>query len=80
MRWGLANKLRANSETVLLVDLLAMRKAADKSMCEVARDIGVTDVTIRNIEAGHGVTLETAMKIAKYYDLGISDIWKLKGE
>jgi DNA-binding XRE family transcriptional regulator len=69
---------RKTPQAKLKIDLRERRGA--KSKRQVSHDIGITMPTLAHIEAGCGVHLDVALKLARYYDLRVDDIWELRGK
>lgn len=49
--------------------VLAMRTKHAISQAQLAENIGVSRITIQNIEASKNVTLDTLLKVLQYFDL-----------
>lgn len=64
-------------QAILKVDLQSRRGTKSKS--EVADALGVAIPTLTHIAAGCGVHLDVALRVAKYYDLRVDEIWGLRG-
>lgn len=55
--------------------LKEIRKESGLTLRDLEESIGVDDVTILFAEKGCGISLDTAMRIAKFFCLPIESIW-----
>ena len=59
--------------------LIRLRYQKNKSRKQTAKEIGISDRALQQFEAGEKQgRLEKAMKIAKYYNINITDIDEFK--
>ena len=56
-------------KTQLVALVLAMRNKEQLSQEELANKIGVSRITIQNLEASKNITLDTLLKVLQYFNL-----------
>jgi len=58
------------------VNLFQLRVAAGLSQEAVARGVGCSMVTYRAAEKGGNVSLKLALRLARFFDTTVNDIWQ----
>jgi len=59
----------ADVKQQLAAMVTAMRNKRAISQAQLAQEIGVSRITIQNLEASKNVTLDTLLKVLQYFDL-----------
>ena len=52
----------------------------DLTQKQLADAVGVSTVTIYKIENGMGCNVDTAIKLARFFNVNVEDIFKLEGD
>jgi DNA-binding XRE family transcriptional regulator len=65
---------------VLKVDIQALRHQGGMSLKEWAGIVHVSKAVLSRIENGTNMQLDTALKIARFLNMSIEEIWTLEDE
>lgn len=67
-----------DDQTELLIDLRSLRTEAGVSSMQVVETTGVSKATYLRIEVGGTPNLTNALKISRYLQMPVEEIWALK--
>jgi len=67
-------------KAVLMLDLIGMREEAGLGHRKAAKMVGIDDTTYERLEAGGIPSLANALKMARFMQMPVEEIWRLEEE